>query len=101
MTAANGLAAERVVLAWSRTSLAVFATAGLLALREAAGRPGLAGALAACLAVVSAAVVSCASLRRGRALRRALPSRSVSPLWEVRLVGGCVLALSAACAFAV
>ncbi|EFV12052.1 DUF202 domain-containing protein [Segniliparus rugosus] len=101
MTDANGLAAERVVLAWSRTSLAVFGNAGLLALREWTCRPGPVGAFAALLVVMCVAGFCHAALRRGRALRRARPSPAASPKREVRLVGGCVLALSLVCALAI
>ena len=100
MTGDSGLAAERTALAWSRTALAVFANAGLLALREESGCAGPLGLFAACFAALSAIAVVLACARRGRALRGSPVLLRISPRRQVLLVGSCVLASSLLCAFA-
>lgn len=75
-----GLAAERTVLAWQRTSLALAVCGGLLLVRSPLG--GSAGLVLAAAAFVLAGRVAVLGARRSRALEQdqaapALPARTV------------------------
>lgn len=92
-TGRPGLQPERTALAWQRTTLALLANGGLFVLRES-GAPlvripslVLSGSLLALAALVAAV-----GRRRERVLaRHRLPS-SLTPTWEVTVVGWAVVA---------
>ena len=89
----TGLAAERTVLAWTRTSLGVLANGALLLFRDLHGALGRLGLVAVGLALTVAAYTFVVGMRRQRTLaRRPLPS-PITPRWEVYVVAAAVVAL--------
>lgn len=89
----TGLAAERTVLAWTRTSLGVLANGALLLFRDLQGDLGRLGLIAVGLALVVALYTFAVGMRRQRTLaRRPLPS-PVTPRWEVYVVASAVVSL--------
>jgi len=91
--AEGGLQAERTLLAWTRTSLALLANGALLMLRDLRNLPGRLGLAAVGLAVVIAAAAYAIGRRRQRVLTsRPLP-HPLTPRVEVYLLGLSVLVL--------
>ncbi|MEO3761141.1 DUF202 domain-containing protein [Mycobacterium sp. B14F4] len=89
----TGLAAERTVLAWTRTSLGVLANGALLLFRDLHGHFGLLGLAAVGLALAVALYTFVVGIRRQRTLAsRPLPS-PITPRWEVYLVASAVMSL--------
>lgn len=89
----TGLAAERTVLSWTRTSLGVLANGALLLFRDLHGDLGRLGFVAVGLALAVALYTFTVAFRRQRTLaRRPLPS-PITPRWEVYLLAAGVMAL--------
>lgn len=90
---AEGLQAERTVLAWSRTSLAVLANGILLILKQPGHYGSAPRAVAVALTGIMTVAIYLVGLQRQRTLaRRPLPAR-VIPVVEVHFVGIAVIVL--------
>ena len=93
MTSNSGTQPERTTLAWTRTSLAVLANGTILLIRDTHGKPTAPQLVAAGVAAVLALATYLIGVRRKRMLaRRPLPDH-ISPIREVYLTGGAVIAL--------
>ena len=86
-----GLAAERTVLAWQRTSLALAVNGGLLLARSPLG--GRAGVVLAAVAFVLAGWVAVLGARRARVLEQDVPALAV-PARAVVVLAAAVAALA-------
>ena len=93
--AANTLAAERTVLAWTRTSFAFLVNGALLSIKNFYGHDGLATLIPAAIAGAAAVGSYVVGVRRQRVLQqRPLPAR-ITPRRQVYLVGTATMVLIA------
>lgn len=90
---ANTLAAERTILAWTRTSFAFLVNGALLSIKNFSGHGGLATLIPAAIASTAAVCSYLIAVRRQRVLhQRPLPTRT-TPRREVYLVGTATMVL--------